>query len=445
MEDDAAVEYFFYEMGDMKFLYMVTKHCQWNVTHHPFLCCTCRSGEGVKKNRDHTCEFLSHEDEIELHDLSEKQWIEGKKKYVLDKKNYKNYRRLPPKEKKRKRTEKTAPQKPKKFTRKTHMEWCDEFNSGISHFGIHPKTFPQDQIRFDVFHMMKQLTLKLLKVFQWWLFTYCSKIFRQYLRELFEYHWDKYPARLFFEGGSLDVLTGTSLQKFVEMIEHSTLLGDIGKQKGETPLAKDSRDMIALLKLFPKINTFTKRTEIKEEEEGNYQSEIDRFTENVELFYEYGKSILFNNGNNPGDETSYAHVLRFYMPMIAQETWDKHGAPLGIYNMQGYKQRNLESKTIYKRFTNKKGNIVAQILPRLIDIFMFEFNKKKTRLKKKIEKERRDFVKTEKQKQRPPNSYEEYVNNRQSNILSDDDNFFNEMATIKFEKKEVKDIQIEEI
>ena len=62
------------------------------------------------------------------------------------------------------------------------MQWCDEFNSGISHFGIHPKTFPRDQIRFDVLHMMKQLTLKLLKVFQWWLFTYCSKIFCQYLR-----------------------------------------------------------------------------------------------------------------------------------------------------------------------------------------------------------------------------------------------------------------------
>ena len=91
MEDDAAVEYFFYKMGEMKFFYMVAKNCQWNVTHHPFLCCTCKSGKGVKNNRKHTCEFLSHNDEIRLYDLLEKQWIEGKENYVLDMKNYDNY------------------------------------------------------------------------------------------------------------------------------------------------------------------------------------------------------------------------------------------------------------------------------------------------------------------------------------------------------------------
>ena len=95
---------------------------------------------------------------------------------------------------------------------------------------------------------------------------------------------------------------------------------------------------------------------------------------------------MFNNGNNPGDETSYAHVLQFYIPVIAQETWNVHRAPCGVYNMQGYERRNLESKTIYKRFTNKKGNVVTQILPQLIDIFMFEFNKKKRDKKKKSKK-----------------------------------------------------------
>ena len=135
--------------------------------------------------------------------------------------------------------------------------------------------------------------------------------------------------------------------------------------------------MVGLLKVFPKINTFVKQTEIKDEDEGTYQSEIDEFIETVKLFYDYGKSILFNNGSKPSNETSYAHVLRFYIPVIAQETWDVHKAPCGVWNMQGYERRNSESKTIYKRFTNKKGNIVAQILPRLIDIFMYEFNKNK--------------------------------------------------------------------
>ena len=53
---------------------------------------------------------------------------------------------------------------------------------------------------------------------------------------------------------------------------------------------------------------------------------INEFKTNVELFYKYGKKILFNDGHNQG-ETSYAHVLRFYMPKIAQETFDRHEAP----------------------------------------------------------------------------------------------------------------------
>lgn len=58
------------------------------------------------------------------------------------------------------------------------------------------------------------------------------------------------------------------------MIKHSTLLEDIAKEKGKNPFAQDSKDMVRLLEVFPKINTFTKQTEIKEEEESNYQSEI---------------------------------------------------------------------------------------------------------------------------------------------------------------------------
>ena len=78
-----------------------------------------------------------------------------------------------------------------------------------------------------------------------------------------------------------------------------------------------------------------KKIEIDDGED--YQSAIDKFKTNVKSFYEYGKKILFNNGDNQG-ETSYSHVLRFYMPKIAQETFDRHAAPLGIFSMQGYER-----------------------------------------------------------------------------------------------------------
>ena len=81
-----------------------------------------------------------------------------------------------------------------------------------------------------------------------------------------------------------------------------------------------------------------------------------------------------SNKDVTGDgETFYSHVLRCYLPKHARQTWEDHQLGLGIFNMQGFKRRNKESKNTLRRFTNGKGNIAMQNMKRLW--FVYYHNK----------------------------------------------------------------------
>ena len=41
----------------------------------------------------------------------------------------------------------------KKYDLKDHKQWCDQYNKGITYFGIHPEDLLCDTSKFDVFHM----------------------------------------------------------------------------------------------------------------------------------------------------------------------------------------------------------------------------------------------------------------------------------------------------
>ena len=68
------------------------------------------------------------------------------------------------------------------------------------------------------------------------------------------------------------------------------------------------------------------------------------------------------------------HTLRFYLPQIAEQTFEKFGLGLGIFTMQGFEQRNKESKNTLSRFSNGNGNTLIANLKRLWDVFQFETN-----------------------------------------------------------------------
>ena len=59
------------------------------------------------------------------------------------------------------------------------------------------------------------------------------------------------------------------------------------------------------------------------------------------------------------------------MPNIARHTFSKHELGLGVFTMQGFERRNKESNNTFRRFNNKKGNIVVPNMKRMWDIFAY--------------------------------------------------------------------------
>ena len=68
-------------------------------------------------------------------------------------------------------------------------------------------------------------------------------------------------------------------------------------------------------------------------------------------------------------ESFYNHCLRFYLPKIGRDLLQEHGVGLYVFKMQGFERRNKESKNTFKRFNDRKGNVLRQNIARLSDVF----------------------------------------------------------------------------
>ena len=104
----------FYDMHDGKMIYLLTQHSLWNRKFYPFLLCTCTRGDGVK-HIDHQCSMLSHSDQCKYYKRSETRWNRKVKRDDA-------------------------------YNTKKHMNWIDESNFGVSHFGIHPECLRRENI-----------------------------------------------------------------------------------------------------------------------------------------------------------------------------------------------------------------------------------------------------------------------------------------------------------
>ena len=122
----------FYSLHDGKMLYLLTQHSLFNRTHKPFLLCSCRRGECYEEN--HKCVMISKKDYAQWWDRSERRW-----------------------KKKRNRLKEGE-----RWDKAEHMDWIDEKNNGILHFGIHPEYFNPESVRFDVFHLRCAITRRLM-------------------------------------------------------------------------------------------------------------------------------------------------------------------------------------------------------------------------------------------------------------------------------------------
>ena len=140
-----------------------------------------------------------------------------------------------------------------------------------------------------------------------------------------------------------------------------------------TPIVKD---IIDFLTLWVKIFRFLGITYVNEGEEDEYYERISTFNTNLKLFYRIGRrTFLSIPGTTSGtSETFYMHALRFYIPRIVTETFERHHTGVGVFTMQGFERRNKESKNCMKRFSNNKGNTMVNNMKRVWDIFEYDNN-----------------------------------------------------------------------
>ena len=126
------------------------------------------------------------------------------------------------------------------------------------------------------------------------------------------------------------------------------------------------------LELWEKITPFLVISTIDNVE--IYKKQMLDFNKNIKKFYASGKhTFITKNTATPGDdETFYLHCLRFYIPKIAKKTFEENNLGVGIFTMQGFERRNKESKNIFKRFRNGKGNVLVTNMNRLFDVFSFD-------------------------------------------------------------------------
>ena len=130
-------------------------------------------------------------------------------------------------------------------------------------------------------------------------------------------------------------------------------------------------DLCNSLRLWYQISPFLVITTIKDVEK--YETTRKQFLLDLKQFYTIGgRSFLTKKattGHVGNDEKFYMHVLRFYIPRIADETFEKYNLGVGIFTMQGFERCNKESKNTMRRFSNRIVNIIVGNLKRLWNIY----------------------------------------------------------------------------
>jgi hypothetical protein len=328
-------------------LYLLTQHSLWNRKFHPFLLCTCARGAGVR-NEAHVCTPLTHQEQLEAWNRSKRRW--DNKKAQLERQQGR-----------------TAD-----YTSKTHGTWVDQNNKGVSHFGLHPDLLPRDSIRFDTFHMKCAVTRKVMNYLRSFLLEQSNEVIDLFLSRVLRKFWNDFHLYVWKNKKSFASFQGNELALFVANADIIVAFID-SHMDSSTPLVQD---ITSSLMLWVRMFRFLGITFIEEGGEREYLEQVQTFISDLKSFYSIGgRTFLSKPGTNTGtDETFYFHVLRFYMPRIVKQTFERHGTGIGVFTMQGFERRNKESKNCMKRFSNNRGNRMVNNMKRVWDIFEYDVN-----------------------------------------------------------------------
>ena len=333
----------FYDLHDGKMLYLLTQHSLFNRKHRPFLLCSCGKGDGVRDTM-HKCIQLDHDTQVDLYERS--RWRFNKKQAKVG----------------------------SDYTYKLHMDWVDNKNNGVSHFGLSPLVMPRHYIRFDLFHLRSSVTRKLIEVLRRFIRAQIVPIHTQF-GVLIRAIWEDWYVLAFECNKAMTCLRGKQILSFIRAIPS---IAKFLRQKFHCNEYLDN--VIKSMELWQEISKFMHTicifakddsTHDKDVKQKKYEEDICKFESNVKLLYHYGGKSFLTKTVIGDQENLYMHVLRYYMPIIVRDTWDVYNLGIGIFSMQGFEWRNKESKRTLNRFTNHRGNILQQNMVRLWDNFYF--------------------------------------------------------------------------
>ena len=114
-------------------------------------------------------------------------------------------------------------------------------------------------------------------------------------------------------------------------------------------------------------------TYISNQEE--YKQSLRACEEDVKMLYKYGAASFLSKKKSSFDDqgmdkTLYFHCVQFYMPRITHETFEEFQLGVGIFNMQGFEQRNKESKMMMQQHCNHQRQLIcANLVEKVWQIF----------------------------------------------------------------------------
>ena len=321
-----------YDMHDGKMLYLLTQHGLWNRKHHPFLLCKCGRGEGVQKE-NHVCTIIKNEQQKKYYKRSKKKWKKDMNENIYDVGE--------------------------------HLKWCDQYNYGISHFGIDPDLLNRDMIRMDTFHLKCAITRGMMAFLRLYLDANLPiEVKYQFFGELKNF-WNSYHIHVWDSKRNFSSFKGNELALYVANSEAISTF--IKSTISETDLQKD---VVESLGLWHKIFGFLGITYIKDDEK--YIKSMEDNEKHIERLYQImGNSALTRPGDSSKGqkETFYWHALRYYLPWMIRDTYETHSLGIGIFTMQGFERRNKETKKIYQQRCNNRGDTMTANLKKSWALF----------------------------------------------------------------------------
>ena len=312
----------FYEVHDGKAAFNMSGKSKWNRLFHPMLLCYCRRGEKVA-DPSKKCSLITQNDMI---------------KYVAISKEKKES---------------------EDWSDKQHRDWCDVSNYGITHFGFDPRYFNIERIRIDVFHMRSGISRKLLNWIREKLLQY--DLVDEFAESVLISTWEReYFYLPFVENKTLSRLQGKQILEFIHSV--TSKIVPFFQERMET--SEENKKTTEALVLWVKISEFMSIVSLEEYTDEEYLTMLEEFQFNIESFYIAGRDTFLTHDTVGDQESYYTHALH-YQPNFALKLFRDHHVGLGIFSMQGFEHRNKESKCVFRRHTNGKGNLCMQSLKQL--------------------------------------------------------------------------------